>query len=849
MPKWGTKKADSKASKGEVQKEDSLLTFAGGGGSPLAAEAADNGLDEAELDRISREAADAFAQYGAQDERAQDAKARCESEVARWQLGAQRAAEVNNFEEYECLASVAYRVSSLLQSLKEPKAQPVAPALARASPSALEGDALASKASSKDIAKDTRGKQGRSKDKSMEDISKDEPLPLGPREHSKTRKSRRPKEDAPPVDGSGDASFAAAFGSAFASGLDCEGASAPSFEAGSFGASFGAAPWVGAAAGPPSGPWLPETYGVEDSVSMPTSPPGQIQGAAEPFDCSVDVGRCAQLEAQVEILQANNMELHAQLSEAHEQMRRAWQRVQLLESAQSDVAVNDSAFLDGLREAHKQLEREHDQTTREVQQLKTRLSAAEAKVAERDALLTQTRQRLFDEKNRCSQLEDDIQGRDAMRSTLQGKLQGERTKFAALEREQRLLQHACGLGTVQRGTSDLRVLSAPRAFGNQKYGRGSPADESAEEMSRAVRTGAPKVLDNDELAVSIAPDGRAQISAEAPAEAPLQRLARNRPENDDGASGGRSMAASRAPAFAILPRSDIEIWARTARVDGPPAVLVSRSPPATPDLLGRVCGNFRNLLAKPKGPLYEDEHVVVEMALASVGTAGASEQHRAFEARVVNRGSQPLGQVRLRGAELGRPMSFDLRLEPLHTGAASTVWPQGALGFQGRLDVLSPYEAGPQAELHYLLPDNSPCTAIFRLPLTVAQFMAPVRISAPRFLELWLSPEFVQAEVAFICTVRSAFLQAGGNFLFAKSLELGGTLSPLEGLEASPEGLVLAGSLPPLRPASEVLVRAELGGLGGRGERGLCRVAIRSVSYMVSRGLARVIIDILSDPS
>merc|ERR1712014_560941 len=127
----------------------------------------------------------------------------------------------------------------------------------------------------------------------------------------------------------------------------------------------------------------------------------------------------------------------------------------------------------------------------------------------------------------------------------------------------------------------------------------------------------------------------------------------------------------------------------------------------------------------------------------------------------------------------------------------------------------------------------------------VMQFITPARPSSDRFKEVWDSPEFVQHEVAFVCTVRSTFLDAGGFFFYSKCLELGGLLCPLQGVDSSPQGVALAAahSATPRSASKELLVRAELG--SPHGDRGACRIVIRSASYMLNRGLARVLLDAL----
>merc|ERR1712232_832595 len=75
-------------------------------------------------------------------------------------------------------------------------------------------------------------------------------------------------------------------------------------------------------------------------------------------------------------------------------------------------------------------------------------------------------------------------------------------------------------------------------------------------------------------------------------------------------------------------------------------------------------------------------------------------------------------------------------------------------------------------------------------------------------------------------------------FFYSKCLELGGLLSPIVAADDAPQSTVLASSYPQHGVPSEVLVRTELG--CPRGEASECRIAIRSASYLVNRGLGQV---------
>lgn len=194
-----------------------------------------------------------------------------------------------------------------------------------------------------------------------------------------------------------------------------------------------------------------------------------------------------------------------------------------------------------------------------------------------------------------------------------------------------------------------------------------------------------------------------------------------------------------------------------------------------------------------------------------------------------------------------------VRGEGQQVAAKSALWPQQRLVFEGELEVLSPYEVPPQAEVSFLLADNLCCTMRMRLPLSLALFLVSADISTARFGQLWTSPEFCAAEVACVFAVAPIFVEAGGFFYFSKGLELGGALQIIHGADESPDSLALAGCMEPASlvlssvasssAASEVLVRAELGSPSG--DRATCRLTVRSASYLVSRGISQVLLDVL----
>lgn len=583
-------------------------------------------------------------------------------------------------------------------------------------------------------------------------------------------------------------------------------------------------------------------FGATVSAATEGAWPPEDDMVRERQDSIGDVGRRAQLEAQVQILQANNVELQSQLNQAHEQLSASLQRLRDVDSngglgnAQGLRAqLHDArASLATATEVNSQLQCELDHSRRDADQLRQQLGPLEKRLADRDEQISQTRQRLFEEKNRVARLEDDLKQQANCQGSLHDSLHEERLRHTSTENELRCVQRvvASGVYEVQQPCR----ASVPYSSG------ASPPDLTILQTT-------PKVHKCDELSGAVAESG-AQ-------EAPLQRLLRQQREAQERLGTEQRLASnpfgspsSTVSAARGLARSSPDMWARTPRVGQASPVLVLRTPPVQRGHMESIAANFRDLLVNRRGPLYEDDHISLEF-VASSGDTGR-DMH-AFEFSLSNRGGHVLQQVQLFAVEASeRSEAFRIQIVPPEGGPASsgsTLWPQQRTNFRGRFEVFGPFEVGPHIEVSYLLPDNLCCRARLRLPLTVLQSMAPIQLNTSRLFDLWNSTEFVQNELAFICSVRPAFAGAGGGFLLGKCLELGGVLCARPGVDEGPDGIVLAATYPQRGAAApEALVRAELGApSAGAHANCQCRIAVRSASYLVNRSLGAVLLDALCD--
>lgn len=610
-------------------------------------------------------------------------------------------------------------------------------------------------------------------------------------------------------------------------------------------------------------------------------------------------------DPRVQILQGNVATLNAELTRTREELSMAWQQLHQAAHGQTDHSAT-LASLANMRETSAQTQRELDMVRNELRATHQKLAAAETKLSERDEQLSSTRQRLFQERQRVSQLKAELQHRDDANNALQARHRDDRSRQQATEKELLRTQFALGRvsqaqqwreeGALSRTQDNFEAWSSttaipasgsrtarPTRSSSIPYGATSASRRTAEDLSTISVVG--KVNQHDELAGSV-PFGGAypsSSSAMAPGE-DFSATSRSAPQSPSrfgsrgGCGGGGShasdaLAADESAQPQPLARTTHHVWSRSPRVDWAPSAVVSRTPRAAPECSERTTMNFRRLLVNQQGPLYEDEHVVVEFLMMPRGTDRSRAGKCAFTMAVLNRGTQILHHVSLCAVDQSTSSSATatskLQLEKVIGGGRSSTSsskdngsptkkaadvpdpplpPQQRVHVNGAFEAHAPFDAPPIVELTYLFQDNLSCKAVFRLPITVARFMVPLQVNPPSFYQQWYSPELAKAEVAFVCPIRAAFLEAGGLFILGRGLELGGALCSLQGVDASAQSFVVSGSLPPqasqhAKSVPCAFIRVELG--SSTENRSSCRVAVRSDSYMLNLGLANAVVDLL----
>lgn len=783
-------------------------------GAPAAPRAGVGGeeLEESTLERMLSDVHTAARKHGPSDVQTAEARAFCESELSRWQAAAAQAAEAGDFARFERLSTVAHRVAAQLH----------------------QGPAAGTDGGSSASGSGSGSGGGIGAGPSAFFGAMPQPSSVGLADSAGSPRRRRKDSKSKELN--------SVFG-------DVAGGSPSSPTPGAF------------ELGAPSGiVWPATTLDFGAGTSAAAADGGFSQASAVspsaagvPLSPSRDGGSdiaSAQLQARVDILSQNNASLQAELRRTRQELDTA--NHALSQSGYGQANHSDAlASLANMRETTNQLQHEVDQLRHELRVASGRRKLAEEKCAERDEQLSDTRDRLFAATARVRFLESELENHNTEVAALQGRQRDGRVREQALDRELVRLRFALSRGGQQswqdaeRAPQGLRPGTAgpPGATMGSSvlYGSsGSAALSPGSALVGEARRSSPvrRVHLQDELAA--AANAATSRSDALDSECDAMTF------NDD-------IGASPAPR---LPPTPADVWARTPRTEGAPSALTMRSPLAAPELVERVCANFRQLLTSHRGLLLEDDHVALELNFP-LSHEYCEPGGCACEIVVRNRGGRVLQGVAVVPVgscgtdDLASSTESPVRLSVEDTSAepGGPLRPGQRSQFLCRVHMLSPFEVAPQVELSYLLHDDLACRSRLRLPLTVAKLMRSVQISGGELLEFWASPEFARAEVAFVCPARRPFLESGGLFLLDKCLELGGALHPMQGVDSHPQGAVLVGAFGPQQRGAEttVLVRAELGDPRSHGDVRACRVAVRSANYLINRGLAHAILDVLSD--
>mmetsp|Transcript_825 Transcript_825/g.1819 ORF Transcript_825/g.1819 Transcript_825/m.1819 type:complete len:576 (+) Transcript_825:57-1784(+) len=461
------------------------------------------------------------------------------------------------------------------------------------------------------------------------------------------------------------------------------------------------------------------------------------------------------------------------------------------------------ASLKSLSQVNERLYKELRRRQQEVATTRQQVAHDERMLGEHEEQLSDIRQQIFEETNRILNAEDKLKIEEGEAAIVQAQLQEVKAlDFATVK----------GLEQIQRIEMQERA----------KPGEDRPYDV---EFHKVRLKAPPSVARIDELSASRR-TAHAALSRSGPIV--LDTVQKSGP---------------------VVRKVPLQVWQKTRRVTGDPGALCAKRPPATAEEAMYTNDNFKRLLTQRRGRLYEDAAVAVDMSIST-----ARRQGRCcilFELILHNLLKSPLQGIHLvtdEGAEVTAAQDDG------STGA--DLRPKQPRRFRGNMEITQTdrFAAPPQVELTYAIHDGNKSYVRLRLPLTVARLLTPTSMDAPQFMQLWASPELAQSEVAFACTT-SALPGTGADVVLStmRRLQLGGSLSWLQGISEGPEVIPLAGEYPfSDEGSSEVLVVAEVASQSEFRSRSPdemvpCRVAVRSRSQPLNRAIARTLLTVLSD--
>mmetsp|Transcript_13569 Transcript_13569/g.30904 ORF Transcript_13569/g.30904 Transcript_13569/m.30904 type:complete len:1175 (-) Transcript_13569:88-3612(-) len=522
------------------------------------------------------------------------------------------------------------------------------------------------------------------------------------------------------------------------------------------------------------------------------------------------------------------------------------QQARTIESLESSLHGVREEF-QRMQERKSQLEDGIDRCNMELRGLHARGQKATTQLSEQAIILAQAKQRLASERRRREELEGELQTKSYLQRSMRGQVRD-------VEAQQELHDQE-----LVREWKETLSPFVPHSRGNVRYGSGA-----GDGTLGLPSGGSLAVHQSDELATAMQ---GGYSGSDSPSATSRSRVSTTATSADDE------------PEY--LPRTLAPDWIRTPHMHRAPSAIAARIPTPAPALVQQADVLFRNMLGRQQGWFYEDEHLALAVSVGKplVSRPQTSTAALRFEVLIANRGRHPIHKVLLqpgpqnplygvRGSGLTL-VEMQIQADPMGGQNATfsgrhghPLSPGHKLNFRGELKARGPFEAGPQIELSYLLPDDQQCRSRLRLPITVARFMAPAQqVNAARFIALWTSEAYAQSEVAFLIPVRDALLESGATFAHGHLLELHGVFCPVPGVDESPWAATLASLYLQRSARPEVLVRAELGGPGGPlsafdkrpgrktdAEHTLCRVEVRSASQLVSRAVAQALLHLVASP-
>ncbi|KAF4673076.1 hypothetical protein FOL47_011016 [Perkinsus chesapeaki] len=749
-----------------------------------------------------------------------DLKEQCELEFSRWESLAQQAANREDFVEFERLTEIAHKLGDALRVYDEASR-------GDSRPTTVDRSASFGGQSARSLAAPVT-QRGVSISDSRPPAAADDDMPPPP-SLSAEKKSRKKKKKHQRRRSTGSFDDFDQPASGGDGGAGPQSTAAPVGEP-SFPAFEGADAWGSVfpdPAPPAAGPV--SVAGGADAV-----PPGSGAGVGpvpEPVDTeavekakaleeeNADLNeRIETLSRQVSVAQSGMAMLQEQLTAAQKTINRQEnEHAQLVDRLGKSVQIITKLRpMQGKAEVlEERLKKANEDVATQKEQLEAKdkvIKGLEAQLESKSKLLTETRQKLFSERDRVMAMNQEIAN----------------LRVANDEVQQEADQLASRAGMREKQLQRMRYIVD--ASGLVADDGGCSVMPSTSMLSQVAGT-APDLRTSTGMTMRNIPYSQASLNQRQ------QMLA----------GGGTQYSIPNTTANGVSPPSGgdslsrIQSQATVADMKGPlffrPTNDMDWGRTEVHALAQPISDQYRHMLTcgsgEYSGTIFEDTAVSVRMH-CSVEGLGID-----LKFDLVNKGASPLVQANLI-AEPRKVTAFDFTIEPVPS--RSPVIMGGAKReFTGRLVVKSPYEFPPVMCISYVLSDGTPVNNYIRIPLPIPKVAKPANPSSTVFFEHWRSEKFGLCEISSRISLRNEYTQAGGLAAVANAVEFGGNFARLAGLDSTARSVVVVGVIPFDTPA-EVMARIEQSAR----HPGEARVEVRTPNVVLSRAVRNAIGEVLS---
>ncbi|KAF4688078.1 hypothetical protein FOZ60_003193 [Perkinsus olseni] len=713
-----------------------------------------------------------------------DLKEHCELEFSRWESLAQQAANREDFVEFERLTEIAHKLGDALRVYDEasrgggsvrdraasfggqsaPLAAATSPDTHRgistdAPPPADAGDELPPQQPAPSASAEKKSRKKKKKHQRKRSVESLEGFDAAGPASNGDRPNQSAEPAFPAFEG------ADAWGSVFPDPAAPPAAQADGPDA--------APPGSGAGVGP-----LPDTTAKDEAAEKAQALEEENSDLKEQVET---------LSRQLTVAQSGLAMLQEQLTAAQKTMtQQEHEHAQLVDRLGKSVQIITKLRpMQGKAEVlEDRLKKANEDSNTQQQQLAEKdkvIKALEAQLESKSKLLTETRQKLFGERDRVMAMNQEIAN----------------LRVANDEVQQEADQLAARAGVREKQLQRMRYIVDSSGL-VEEDNTGAPATTSG--MLSQVGNTAPDLRTSTGMTMRGMPYSQASLSQRQQMLAGSTSSIPNTTPNGtaaDYASPTRDSLTQTQSQATVANMKDPLFFRQTNDMDWGRTEVHALAQPISEQYRQMLqCGS-----GEYSGCIFEDAAVSVRM-YCSVQGLGID-----LKFDLVNKGASPLVQANLI-AEPRKVTAFDFTIEPVPS-RSPVVMGGGKREFTGRLLVKSPYEFPPVMCINYVLSDGTPVNNYIRIPLPIPKVARPANPSSTVFFEHWRSEKFSLCEVSSRISLRNEYTQAGGLATVASALEFGGNLARLAGLDSTARSVVVVGVVPFDTPA-EIMARVEL---------------------------------------